>query len=536
MGKKRKGAYKKRDGGLSGLQDAVSDEETGVLGEDGIMGEVDKWEKGEDERILSKVKFKGKRKEEAGAQEMFALSGTDSDSDLELPTLKKLKKKKKKAAPEPQEEVNDSDIESEEDGNEEGDLRKWGTKKKHYYGGNTGEEIDEDLDESDLEEDKMEEMEAAKLQSRQLEMMEEEDFLDAFVPKKPEQGKKAKSDKKTEVTVDSVTKDLSKLSAKEQGKLFRQQNPEFDGVVADFNMRMKEAIKLSKLVSLADAGEIPEGPVLDLVRYKLEILLNYCTNISAYLMFKSQGVSLTLHPVTTRLVQFRQLIDKVETVDTEVSQQIDNLVKRLDAGESIKTLVKEERRRIKRDNDRAQKSKIKFADKQKQDSKKTKKKKKAKKTVEPAENVEKEEENEDLTVDERMALEVYGAVRKNKRKPEESEEEESHEEDEENVVDHSDDDEDEADVGPTYNNENEDLEDDDIDGKRAITYKIAKNKGLTPKRSKLQRNPRVKNRMKYTKALKRRKGAVREVREQTSKYGGEASGINMRVKKGVKFN
>ena len=50
MGKKRKGGHKKRDGGLSGLQDAVSDEETGVLGEDGIMGEVDQWEKGEDER------------------------------------------------------------------------------------------------------------------------------------------------------------------------------------------------------------------------------------------------------------------------------------------------------------------------------------------------------------------------------------------------------------------------------------------------------------------------------------------------------
>merc|ERR1712025_108174 len=160
---------------------------------------------------------------------------------------------------------------------------------------------------------------------------------------------------------------------------------EFDGVVADFNMRMKDAIKLSKLVSLADAGEIPEGPVLDLIRYKLEILLNYCTNISAYLMFKSQGVSLTLHPVTTRLVQFRQLIDKVETVDTEVSEQVDHLVKRLDAGESIKTLIKEERRRIKRDNERLSKSKIKFADKQKQDSKKTKKKKKAKKTVDQAE-------------------------------------------------------------------------------------------------------------------------------------------------------
>merc|ERR1719464_1696046 len=88
--------------------------------------------------------------------------------------------------------------------------------------------------------------------------------------------------------------------------------------------------------------------------------------------------------------------------------------------------------------------------------------------------------------------------------------------------------------GNTYNNENEDMEEDDLDleeGKRGITYKIAKNKGLTPKRSKLQRNPRVKNRVKYQKAMKRRKGAVREVRDQNTKYGGEASGINMRVKK-----
>ena len=32
-----------------------------------------------------------------------------------------------------------------------------------------------------------------------------------------------------------------------------------------------------------------------------------------------------------------------------------------------------------------------------------------------------------------------------------------------------------------------------------------------PKRNKLQRNPRVKNRVKFEKAKKRRKGAVREV-------------------------
>lgn len=44
--------------------------------------------------------------------------------------------------------------------------------------------------------------------------------------------------------------------------------------------------------------------------------------------------------------------------------------------------------------------------------------------------------------------------------------------------------------------------------KRAITYEMSKNKGLTPHRKKEQRNPRVKHKLKYRKALIRRKGAV----------------------------
>merc|ERR1712126_217703 len=298
---------------------------------------------GEDARILSKVKFKGGRKEDDGNKEVFALSGTDSDSDLELPDMKKLKKKQFSKQTE-DDDLHDSDIASDEGGDEEEDVRRWGTKKKHYYGGNTGEEIEDDLDESDLEEDRMEEIEAAKLQSRQLEMMEEEDFLDTFVPKKDYKKQETKS-----APVDAITKDFSKLSAKEQSNLFRQQNPEFDGVVADFNIRMKEAVKLSKIVSLAEAGDIPDGPCLEFIKYKLELLLNYCTNVSAYLMFKSKGCSLTLHPVTTRLVQYRQLIDKVESVNKTINSEVENIVDRLEKGETIKTLVREERRRVRRD-------------------------------------------------------------------------------------------------------------------------------------------------------------------------------------------
>jgi len=81
------------------------------------------------------------------------------------------------------------------------------------------------------------------------------------------------------------------------------------------------------------------------------------------------------------------------------------------------------------------------------------------------------------------------------------------------------------------------VDDKDPEGeqRRGITYEMSKNKGLQPKRSKIQRNPRVKHRKKFEKAKVRRKGQVREVRIETKKYAGEISGINKRVKKGVKI-
>ena len=46
-------------------------------------------------------------------------------------------------------------------------------------------------------------------------------------------------------------------------------------------------------------------------------------------------------------------------------------------------------------------------------------------------------------------------------------------------------------------------EEDVADGQRSITRAILKNKGLTPKRGKSVRNPRVKKRQKFEKAKKR---------------------------------
>ncbi|XP_026689137.1 something about silencing protein 10 [Diaphorina citri] len=76
-------------------------------------------------------------------------------------------------------------------------------------------------------------------------------------------------------------------------------------------------------------------------------------------------------------------------------------------------------------------------------------------------------------------------------------------------------------------------QDEDTTTKRAITYQIAKNKGLTPHRKKELKNPRVKHKLKFRKAKIRRKGQVREPRKELERYGGELSGIKASVRKSI---
>ena len=78
-----------------------------------------------------------------------------------------------------------------------------------------------------------------------------------------------------------------------------------------------------------------------------------------------------------------------------------------------------------------------------------------------------------------------------------------------------------------------------MDTKRKATYRILKNRGLTPHRKKENKNPRVKKRMKYDKALKKlssvRRVAIDKVKVSTSQYGGEATGIKANLSRSVKF-
>ncbi|KAJ1946149.1 something about silencing protein 10 [Kickxella alabastrina] len=73
------------------------------------------------------------------------------------------------------------------------------------------------------------------------------------------------------------------------------------------------------------------------------------------------------------------------------------------------------------------------------------------------------------------------------------------------------------------------------EAKRNVNYQILKNKGLMPRRTKEQRNPRVKRRKRFEQAKKKISSAVTQVRTLEGNYGGEATGIKSGLSRSTRF-
>ena len=213
---------------------------------------ADAYEAMQDEKISSKMsKLKNRNKfpdVSGGVDELYALSG-DSDSD---------------------------DFDAEEgiefaDGDEENedDVRAWGNKKKHFYGGNPNDKYqnNDKVDKNELDEAEAEEAEGKLLQKKQLEKLDDEDFFDMFTP---DVGK----EKEKEVDK-NLNFDISQLTKKERHALFEKESPEFNGIMQDFQTKMSEVTDvLQPVIDLFNDGKLPVGSAaLDyvLTKYKLTL-------------------------------------------------------------------------------------------------------------------------------------------------------------------------------------------------------------------------------------------------------------------------
>ncbi|XP_007523593.1 something about silencing protein 10 [Erinaceus europaeus] len=342
----------------------------------------------------------------------------------------------------------------------------WGQRKKLYYdtdyGGSKARGRRSQQEEE--EEEREEEEEAQLIQRRLAQALQEDDFgvtwVEAF----------AKPVSRPEEAETRVAKDLAKVSVKEKLKMLRKESPELLELLDDLKAKLTEVSdELEPLLQMAEQGVIAPGRGSQYLRTKYHLYLNYCANISFYLVLKARRIPASGHPVIERLVTYRNLINQLAPVDQQLTPEIRCLLALRDGTDPKAKLTRAKPRRA---------------------------------TGSAA--VTQVGDGSDL--EEEAALSYYQEMedkQKLKRKKEERDAEEAA------------------------------LE--DPNAKRAITYQIAKNRGLTPRRKKIDRNPRVKHREKFRRARIRRRGQVREVRREEQRYSGELSGIRAGVKKSIKL-
>ncbi|XP_039959116.1 something about silencing protein 10 [Bactrocera tryoni] len=372
--------------------------------------------------------------------------------------------------------IRDSDIEGAESDDDLPDTTNWGDKSRNYY--NT-DFVDPDYGTYTAEQEEMakeEEEEAKKIQMRLAKQMKEEDFLldDTLIHAVKPKEKKLKMETAAAEPIE-VKADLAGITKRDKLRLFQEDSPEFAPLVDDFENYVKEVeLIIAPVMLYVRQNNVPKIPALQFAELYQNIALSYCSNVAFYLLLKAKRTAVRNHPVTKRLLQLKKLIKQLQDkYDNIIRPQLEALLERIVDGDKFQVLdVKD------------------IADR-------TKSKKKTKLGI----------------------LEKYDETSKVDIKPADEQSEDDDDDDNE------DEDMDLTEADPYA----------DEDTRRGITYQIAKNKGLTPARKKELRNPRVKHRNKFRKALVRRKGAVRTVRKETKRYGGEISGIKATVSKSVKF-
>ncbi|NXM47673.1 SAS10 protein, partial [Gymnorhina tibicen] len=369
----------------------------------------------------------------------------------------------------------------------------WGQRKQLYYDTDYGTDAQakgkRSQQEIDAEEEE-EEQEAQVIQRRLVRDLGEDDYgLDII------QGYLAEQQKTHDSKGQKIDKDLQALSKKEQLKLLKQESPELLQLMEDFEVKLMEIKdELHPLLQMVRDGTIPQGKGSRYLQTKYHLYLNYCANISFYLVLKSKRMPVHSHPVIERLVAYRNIINDLAVIDQKLSPQVRML---------LRNYYDKKEEKLRKEN--------KFSVFLTMDGKKNKPKRASAPVNGQAAAAAAEESSDESELDEEAALKYYKMMEeklalKRKRAGDK------------NVLE-------EAAVS----------EGEDPSKKRGVTYQMIKNKGLTPKRRKIDRNPRVKHREKFRRAKIRRKGQVREVRRELHRYAGELSGIRAGVKKSRKL-
>eukprot|EP01101_Sappina_pedata_P008659 TRINITY_DN4847_c0_g1_i1.p1 TRINITY_DN4847_c0_g1~~TRINITY_DN4847_c0_g1_i1.p1 ORF type:complete len:729 (-),score=452.45 TRINITY_DN4847_c0_g1_i1:169-2316(-) len=247
----------------------------------------------------------------------------------------------------------------------------WGAEKKRFYDRDVNIDNDDKINRRkkkalrEKEEDyaKEEEQEAIRLQKEKAKAFRAEDFEDDDEDEdetentigslvKSKKGKSADFNDLSDEEEKDVLNDglddiqdseerlalkrerLAKMSPEEKIELVKRDSPELINLLGEYKSNISLIReKIAPILDLANKRKSLENlKGISFLELKYHLLLNYCTNISFYLLMKAEGRSIKDHPVVEALIRNRTVLEKMKPLDSKLKYQIDKLLKLASSG------------------------------------------------------------------------------------------------------------------------------------------------------------------------------------------------------------
>ncbi|WOK98845.1 something about silencing protein 10 isoform X4 [Canna indica] len=230
----------------------------------------------------------------------------------------------------------DDEMDDHEEEEEEGKKAIWGRRKDLYY---SADNVDYELQSSDEDLPLEEEAEVLKIQREKAKSLSMEDFglenvdkdksdsdeqkkmfQDAFV------GKTVIAKSGEDEDYEEIKKDFTSLSKEEQMDVVYSSAPELVGLLSELNESLDQVQKLKPvLLKVGERTDRGRGR-MHYFEVKQALWLSYCQAINYYLLLKSEGHPVRDHPVIARLVEIKNLLEKVKKIDVNVPSEFEKIV------------------------------------------------------------------------------------------------------------------------------------------------------------------------------------------------------------------
>ncbi|XP_031129241.1 something about silencing protein 10 isoform X3 [Ipomoea triloba] len=219
----------------------------------------------------------------------------------------------------------------------------WSRHKSVYYNTENLHSSDDDLpaEEEEVLRLQKENAKALSLEDFGLEDDKEATFEEILAHGKPAVKDSADKEQNNETSIayEKIKKDLNALTREEQMDVVYSSAPELVGLLSELNEAHEELDnKVNPLLSKINLGSGKKGE-LHYLEVKRLLLLSYCQAITFYLLLKSEGQPVCDHPVISRLVDIKALLDKMKELNGNLPSEVEILLSKGGGTEAEERLV-----------------------------------------------------------------------------------------------------------------------------------------------------------------------------------------------------